>query len=187
MGETVIIREIRKEEWEDAMALVWRTFLKYEACDYEEEGVRNFLDFITDERLKKLHEIGEYPVLAAFAAGGNEDLPDHKKAVAGEKRTANVQHMVGVVSMRSINHVSLLFVDGAYHKRGIGTKLLYSLVELVLADGRRKSLTVNAAPYATEFYHKTGFCDTDKMQKKEGISYTPMEWIFTSFTGNPTD
>ena len=57
---TLQIRNIRTEEWEDAMALVWRTFLKYEACDYEEEGVRSFLDFITDERLKKLHMIGEY-------------------------------------------------------------------------------------------------------------------------------
>ena len=63
---TFQIRNIRTEEWEDAMALVWRTFLKYEACDYEEEGVRSFLDFITDERLKKLHMIGEYPVMAAF-------------------------------------------------------------------------------------------------------------------------
>lgn len=64
---TFQIRNIRTEEWEDAMALVWRTFLKYEACDYEEEGVHSFLDFITDERLKKLHMIGEYPVMAAFA------------------------------------------------------------------------------------------------------------------------
>ena len=86
---TLQIRNIRTEEWEDAMALVWRTFLKYEACDYEEEGVRSFLDFITDERLKKLHMIGEYPVMAAFCG----------------------QKMVGVASMRSINHISLLFVD----------------------------------------------------------------------------
>ena len=154
---TFQIRNIRTEEWEDAMALVWRTFLKYEACDYEEEGVRSFLDFITDERLKKLHMIGEYPVMAAFCD----------------------QKMVGVASMRSINHISLLF--------GIGTELVHSLRELVLADGRRNFLTVNAAPYATGFYHKIGFTDTDRMCKKEGISYTPMAWNFTSFTGNPTD
>ena len=92
---TLQIRNIRTEEWEDAMALVWRTFLKYEACDYEEEGVRSFLDFITDERLKKLHMIGEYPVMAAFCG----------------------QKMVGVASMRSINHISLLFVDSTT-KRG---------------------------------------------------------------------
>lgn len=84
---TLQIRNIRTEEWEDAMALVWRTFLKYEACDYEEEGVRSFLDFITDERLKKLHMIGEYPVMAAFCR--SEDG-------------------IGVASMRSINHISLL-------------------------------------------------------------------------------
>lgn len=93
---TLQIRNIKTEEWEDAMALVWRTFLKYEACDYEEEGVRSFLDFITDERLKKLHMIGEYPVMAAFCG----------------------QKMVGVASMRGINHISLLFVDSKYHKRG---------------------------------------------------------------------
>ena len=97
------------------------------------------------------------------------------------------QKMVGVASMRSINHISLLFVDGNYHKKGIGTELVHSLRELVLADGRRNFLTVNAAPYATGFYHKIGFTDMDRMCKKEGISYTPMAWNFTSFTGNPTD
>ena len=49
---TFQIRNIRTEEWEDAMALVWRTFLKYEACDYEEEGVRSFLDFIIRSGLR---------------------------------------------------------------------------------------------------------------------------------------
>lgn len=144
---TFQIRNIRTEEWEDAMALVWRTFLKYEACDYEEEGVRSFLDFITDERLKKLHMIGEYPVMAAFAV-----------------RRWLAWHPCGAsITFR------FWFVDSKYHKKGIGTELVHSLRELVLAEGRRSSLTVNAAPYATGFYHKIGFTDTDGCAQKKGF------------------
>ncbi len=36
------------------------------------------------------------------------------------------------------------------------------------------SVTVNAAPYAVEFYHKVGFEDTDEEQTLAGITYTPM-------------
>jgi predicted GNAT family N-acyltransferase len=36
-------------------------------------------------------------------------------------------------------------------------------------------LTVNAAPYATGFYHRIGFVDTGKLQMNDGIYFTPME------------
>lgn len=45
------IRWARVEDWEPAMKMIWRTFLKFEASDYSEEGIRNFLDFITDDKL----------------------------------------------------------------------------------------------------------------------------------------
>ena len=42
------IRPAYIDEWETAMALAWKTFLKFEAKDYTPEGVRNFEDFVTD-------------------------------------------------------------------------------------------------------------------------------------------
>ena len=49
MKETEFPYEIRlayREEWEDAMALAWKTFLEFEADDYTLEGIRSFEDLL---------------------------------------------------------------------------------------------------------------------------------------------
>ena len=60
---------------------------------------------------------------------------------------------------------------------GIGRKLIYELRKLEKDMGGYR-LTVNASPYAVEFYRKIGFVDTGAEQTKDGIRYTPMLWIF---------
>lgn len=150
----IVIRQIKAEEWDDAISLIWRTFLRFEAGDYEQEGISAFLEFISDERLKKLWCIGDYPMYAAFELSTNE--------------------MLGVISYRGENLISLLFVADKHQKRGIGRALVQTVSEEVKAKGRKKELLVRAAPYAIEFYHRLGFLDTDTEQKKQGIRYVPM-------------
>lgn len=135
------------------MALVWKTFLRYEAEEYEQEGIENFLHFISDERLRKLFLIGEYLIYGAFCG----------------------QELVGMVSMRNECHISLLFVSSAFHKKGIGRLLIGALEETVASQGRKDYLTVNAAPYAVGFYHRVGFEDLGAERKQDGIIYTPMK------------
>lgn len=147
------IRYLRPEEWDDAMALAWKIFLRFEAGEYTEEGIKGFLDLISDERLKKLFEFGEYPVYAAFDG----------------------QRMVGMISLRNIHHISLLFVSDDYHRRGIGKRLIQVMKEHVLRDGRKETITVNAAPFAVGFYHAIGFEDTGAETTQNGITFTPME------------
>lgn len=148
----IVIKKLESRQWEDAIALIWKTFLRFEAGDYPEEGIHSFLEFISDERLKKLYTIGEYPVYAAFLDG----------------------KMVGVISLRSQNHISLLFVEGAHHRKGIGRALINVARDHVRTEGRKNFLTVNSSPYGVEFYHRVGFVDTDSTTQKEGIIYTPM-------------
>ena len=45
---TYEIRWAEDKDWIPAMHMIWKTFLKFEAVDYTEEGIRNFYDFITD-------------------------------------------------------------------------------------------------------------------------------------------
>jgi hypothetical protein len=47
--------------------------------------------------------------------------------------------------------------------------------EYVLAEGKENFLTVDSSPYAVGFYHKNGFSDTEPVQRKDGIIYTPMQ------------
>lgn len=149
------IRKAQASEWDCAMELAFKVFLKYEAMEYGEEGIRSFSEFVTDEFLKKMFLMGEYLMFVAVADG----------------------RIVGLISLRSGNHISLLFVDEEYHRRGIGSALMRYLQEYMLQNTRYEKLTVNASPYGVPFYHQLGFRDTGKEMTKEGIIYTPMEFF----------
>lgn len=148
------IRKARNEEWETAMELAYRVFLKYEAMEYGPEGIKNFSEFVTDESLKKMFLTGRYLL---FVAVKDDEI-------------------IGLISLRSGNHISLLFVDNEYHRRGVGRALIKYLQEYMLFHTSYEKLTVNAAPYGIPFYHNTGFRDTGTQTKKDGIIYTPMEF-----------
>lgn len=149
------IRPAHNDEWEAAMELAFRVFLKYEAREYGPEGIRNFSEFVTDESLKKMFLAGRYLLFVAL---------DGKK-------------IIGLISLRSGNHISLLFVDSDYHRRGVGKALIQYLQEYMLYHTGYEKVTVNAAPYGIPFYHNVGFRDTGLQTKKDGIIYTPMEFF----------
>ncbi len=147
-----VIREIEESEYSDAMETVWKIFLKYNAPDYCREGIDNFRKFLVDETLYKLF-LNKYYRIFAF-------LEDDR--------------IEGVASVRNENHISLLFVNGDFQKRGVGTALL-DYVRLFCHEYEGKdSMTVNAAPFAVDFYRKYGFSDTGGSQETDGIIYTPM-------------
>lgn len=150
----VLIRKARATDWDEAMELAFRVFLKYEAEEYGPEGIKNFARFVTDEDLKKMFMIGEYLLFVAVKEG----------------------KVIGLISLRSGNHISLLFVDERYHRKGIGTLLVKKLQEYMLQNTKQHKLTVFASPYGIPFYHRVGFVDAGKETRKDGIIYTPMEF-----------
>lgn len=145
------IRYIQHEEWNDCMALCWRTFLAFEADDYTPEGVKNFFDFVTSTQVEDMFLNGNYKAAAAF----ENDEP------------------IGFIGVRNTNHISLLFVDAKHHHKGVGTGLVKFIAEELCKIGRREA-TVYSSPYAVGFYHAIGFMDIDKVQNRDGIIYTPM-------------
>lgn len=156
MSLNINIGKALPEDWEPAMELAWRTFLKFEAPDYGKEGTENFLKFISGEELYKMFLIGEYKV---YVAKENDTI-------------------VGVATLRSGHHISLLFVDEAFHKKGIGKGLLSALQQDISEEYNSLIMTVNAAPYAIDFYKKLGFFETDSLKAADGICFLPMQ-IFT--------
>lgn len=149
------IRNAYRDEWEDAMSLAWRTFLRFEADDYSPEGVRNFENFVTDSTLYRMFVVGSYQLFVAL---------DGKK-------------IVGMLTLRDGTHISLLFVDEKYHRKGIGRALIQYLSNYLLTELQASRVTVNSSPYGIEFYHRLGFHDLRPQEKRDGIIYTPMEFV----------
>ena len=139
----MIIREIRKEEMDEALKLVWEVFLEFEAPDYTEEGIEEFRKTVFDPEWLKDRDF-----YGAFI--------DNK--------------IVGVIATKDLSHIALLFVDGNYHRKGIG-KSLYNLAESLNNKG---FFTVNSSPYAYLVYHHLGFTDTDKEKCIHGLRFIPM-------------
>ena len=137
------IREIKKEEMPEALDLVWRVFLEFEAPDYTEEGIEEFRKCINN------HDwISKRFFLGAFIE----------------------QKIVGVIATKDTSHIALFFVDGKYHRLGIG-KRLYKEIELL---NEEEYFTVNSSPYAHEIYKHMGFFDTDVKQCIHGLLFYPM-------------
>ena len=150
------IRWAKVEEWEPAMKMIWRTFLRFEASDYSQEGIENFLNFITDDKLFHSFLRGEYQMMVAL----------------------DQDQVVGAASVRNRNHLSLLFVDEAYHMRGIGRNLMERFCMYLKNEAGEHYMSLKAAPYAVNFYRKIGFQIVRPEEEVGGIRVTSMEKYF---------
>lgn len=139
------VRRLREEETEKALLLVWRVFQEYEAPDYTIEG--------TEEFYKSIHDDDYLADLCWYGAFAQDEL-------------------IGIIATRNEGtHIALFFVEGKYHRRGIG-KRLYQAAQ---AANNSDIMTVNSSPYAVPVYHKLGFKDTDAEQVVNGVRFMPME------------
>lgn len=148
------IRQLQGFELEEALALVWEVFSQFEAPGYSDEGIEEFWRFIDLEYMVMRTGEGSMTFWGAF-----ED-----------------DYLVGVCAFRGFNHISLLFVDPEYHRRGIAT----ALVKKAVSDCKRidesvDSITVNSSEYALPFYTAIGFEKTGELTEDNGIKYIPMK------------
>ncbi|MBQ3842674.1 MAG: GNAT family N-acetyltransferase [Ruminiclostridium sp.] len=149
MIDTITVRELERDELKPALDLVWKVFLEYEAPDYSREGVEEFYKSIHDEKF-----LSKLTVYGAFTTEDNE--------------------LVGVTATRSEGtHIALFFVDGKYHRHGIGRMMFETAKERCPT----KKMTVNSSPYALPIYRKLGFKDTALEQVINGLRFTPMELL----------
>ncbi|WP_312648969.1 GNAT family N-acetyltransferase [Aminipila sp.] len=138
------IRELSLDEFNEAFRLARMVFQEFEAPDYSEEGIQTFSNF--------LNEPSYTAILKIYGAFDNKQL-------------------VGILATRSEgDHIALFFVDGKYHRRGVGRQLF----EKACLDNMSGKITVNSSPYAQEIYRHLGFTETDKEQITDGLRYIPM-------------
>lgn len=145
------IRLLDKREIEAAMKLVKEVFFKFEAPEYSQQGIDEFLRFIEPGAIAAMMDSGELALWGCF----DEEL------------------LAGVAAAKNLNHISLLFVRKDYHRRGIARSLFNEAKAACAANGA-KSITVNSSPYAVEAYRRLGFAETGEEQTIKGIRFTPM-------------
>lgn len=136
--------------------LIERVFNEFEAPEYSPAGIREFRDFIALDAVQKRLENGELLMWGYWA--------DDK--------------IVGMIATKPPCHVSLLFVDKGYHRRGIAKKLYQTTLDHYRENSDWREMTVNSSPYAVPVYHRLGFVDTDGEQVVNGLRFTPMRHVF---------
>ena len=147
------IREALTEDWEAAMNLAWKTFQKFEAPIYPKRGTESFLEFISEPRLYEMFRQGLYRMYLAVS---------------------DRDEILGMITLRNENMISLLFVEEAYHRRGIGKQLIWYVACVVKEEYGKDFCFVLSARYAVKFYQKLGFYETGSMMLHDGIYSTPM-------------
>ncbi len=93
----------------------------------------------------------------------------------------------GFVAMREQRHLYHLFVDQAWHRRGIARRLWEHARQVALDGGSDGVFTVNASSYAIPVYEQFGFVRTAPTQEAKGLRYNPMQLggSITPFIGAP--
>ena len=133
--------------------LIRDVFMDFVAQYYSEEGVKEFLSYITPERLAERMQSNHVGFLAELG-----------------------EILVGVIEIRRFEHITLLFVDGLYQQRGIAAELLRKALEYAKRNRPGlDALTVNSSPNAVAAYRKLGFTQAEPEQTQHGIRYIPME------------
>ena len=84
-------------------------------------------------------------------------------------------YLIGVVALRTRQHISLLFVRDKFHRLGVARKLMNVAINAVVIENPQvRAVTVNSSPYAVGFYKKLGFVPLGPEQRADGIRFTSM-------------
>ena len=142
----------------EALTLVKEVYQEFDAPLYSEAGNQTFYHFISYDNISEMISDGNIIFYGCYEES----------------------ELVGVIAIRKINHISLLFVKASHHRRGVARKL-FEVAKMSCKEENKKKvgkpfITVNASPYAVEVYKKLGFSPLSEEQIKDGIRFTPMSY-----------
>ena len=153
MLKNYTVKELAIQDLSQALNLVWDVFLEFEAPDYCEEGVQEFKKFIECNSIRDKLLQSQFNIWACY---------DNNK-------------IIGVLATRPPCHISLLFVDKQYHRKGIARAMFNEMLTHYKTNSNYSEIMVNSSPYAAEVYHRLGFKDTNTEQTVNGIRFIPMK------------
>ena len=138
-----IYKKAEADSIRPALALVEKVWIEFDLPDMDESALETMRNDITQND----------GMVEKYASGKSTMMI----AADGEK-------IVGVIGAGSDGYIRLLFVDGAYHRRGIATELLHRMVCELKMRGF-DIIKLNSSRYALPFYKNFGFVQTAPEQK----------------------
>lgn len=148
----IIVRRLRPEEAGFCSDLVNDVFTEHVAPYFPEHGIEEFLSFATPDALCTRMESGNLIYVA-------------EQGVT----------LAGMVEVRTLSHICLLFVRTDLHRQGVARALLRRAIKTCMGKNPGLlRLTVNASPNSVPAYLSLGFEPTDEEQEKNGLTFTPM-------------
>jgi predicted GNAT family N-acyltransferase len=148
----IYLRLMRTGEEIEVSNLVARSFNEFVAPDFPDEGIDEFFSYANPRALQKRSE-GSHFVLVAESDGV----------------------IAGMIEIREMKHISMLFVDKAYHRRGVGNELLMAALDKIKLESRPPDmLTVNSSRFAVPFYERLGFVRSEEEKIIHGVIHIPM-------------
>ena len=152
MEDVITYRAMKSGEEQRVSELILDSFGEFIGPEYSREGVDEFRKYVQPEALQQ------------------RSRADHSVLVA----TAN-DRIAGVIEIRQNDHVSLLFVDKALHRRGIAKELVQRAMAIMRqAKPELERVSVNSTRYGVAAYEKLGFRRTGPERAVNGIVFIPM-------------
>ena len=148
------VEPLNEKQIRQAAKLALDSFQTHVAPGYSKQGVQVFRDFAKPAKLLKAAAEQALQMYGCFGPEG----------------------MAGMAACKPDGHISMLFVQTAWQRRGAGTLLMDALRQDAKEAGVLR-LTVNAAPDSAAFYEKCGFTILSEEMEQDGIRFIPMEQI----------
>ncbi|MDR0920273.1 MAG: GNAT family N-acetyltransferase [Oscillospiraceae bacterium] len=152
------IRQALPSDINSALDLALRVFIEFEMPDYEPQTLTNF----------KSDCIDNVEYRERVRSGSNFMFV-----------TLDRDKIIGTICERGNGHISMLFVDENYHRKGIAMALIKEMIAALKLQEFEK-VTLNSSPYGLPFYEHFGFTAIDKLQHKDGFIFMPMQYIIVS-------
>jgi len=148
-----MIKEVPDKDATRAIDLVRRVFSEFVAMEYPQQGRDTFEAYLQN-------------ILKDASEGRKHE---------GKKMWAYYQgdEILGVIEIMETSHIALLFVDKAFHGKGIARQLFQTALEAIKQNRGVTHITVNSSNYAAKVYEQLGFVQTGDQQEKDGIVFIP--------------
>ncbi|RRD26602.1 GNAT family N-acetyltransferase [Fusobacterium canifelinum] len=141
------IKQLVNNEKDKAVLFAKKVYIECKDESYSEQGIETFCNFVDNKEITK-----SFKVYGAF----EDNVLKGFIATDSQKK-----------------HICLFFVDKISQGKGIGKKLMSTVID----DNENSFITVNSSRYAIPIYEKIGFIKTEEEKEQDGLKFTPMKLV----------